>query len=96
MGPFVCQSRLARFGQGLICLLLVHAALAQDRSSTTAGPASTRTQPAGAVAESDLAVRGVVIPTGFQGGRYSAMIQIAVHGSPLPDAAWDLEGSFVS
>ncbi len=61
-----------------------------------AGPASTQPEPAREVVEADVAVRGVVIPTGFQGGRYSAMIQIAVDGSPLPDAAWDLEGSFVS
>ncbi len=96
MESFVCQRGLARLGQGLICLLLVHSALAQDRSSTTAGPASTQPEPAREVVETDVAVRGVVIPTGFQGGRYSAMIQIAVDGSPLPDAAWDLEGSFVS
>lgn len=46
--------------------------------------------------ESEVAIRGVVIPTGFTAGRYSAMIQIAVNGSPLPDAAWDLEALFTS
>ena len=96
MGSFVCQGRLARFGQGLICLLLVHSVLAQDRSSTMSGPAATQPETAREIVGTDVAVRGVVIPTGFQGGRYSAMIQIAVDGSPLPDAAWDLEGSFVS
>lgn len=87
MGPFVCHRSMVRLGQGLICFLLVHSALAQDPSSP---------EPAREVAEADVAVRGVVIPTGFQRGKYSAMIQIAVDGSPLPDATWDFEGSFVS
>ena len=95
MGPFVCTKRLAGLGQGLILVLLAHSVLAQDRSSTMTGPAS-EPEPPRQAADTDVAVRGVVIPTGFQGGRYSAMIQIAVDGSPLPDAAWDLEGSFVS
>jgi hypothetical protein len=87
---------VTRVGRGLICLLLAHSVWAQDRSTTTAGPAATQPEPVREVVEADVAVRGVVIPTGFQRGKYSAMIQIAVDGSPLPDAAWDLEGSFVS
>jgi hypothetical protein len=43
---------------------------------------------------SDIGLRGVVIPTGFQDEKYSAMIQVAVDGSPLPDATWDLTASF--
>ena len=35
-------------------------------------------------------------PTGFQGTKYSAMIQVAVPGSPLPNATWDLDASFVT
>jgi len=46
-------------------------------------------------AESEVALRGVVIPTGFQARKYLAMIQVAVDGSPLPDATWDLGVSFL-
>lgn len=45
---------------------------------------------------SDVALRGVLIPTGFQGGKYFAMIQVSVDGSPLPDTTWQLGASFVS
>ncbi len=38
----------------------------------------------------------MVIPIGFQGAKYSAMIQIAVNGSPLPDATWEFDSSFIS
>ena len=31
-----------------------------------------------------------VIPTGFEKGRYSALVQAAVAGSTLPSATWDL------
>ena len=68
------------FAVGLLCLLPL-AALAQGQPVATA---------------SDVAVRGVVIPTGYLGNKYSAMIQIAVEGSPLPDATWDLAASLTA
>jgi len=46
--------------------------------------------------ESGIAMRGVVIPTGFQAGKYSAMIQVAVDGSSVPDATWELDAIFAS
>ena len=68
----------------LFCVLPGHSAVAQDSSLTTADSGS------------GVLVRGVVIPTGFQDRKYSAMIQIAVDGSPLPGATWDLAASFGS
>ena len=68
---------------GLLCLVPCHSAIAQEPSLTTTGP------------ESHIALRGVVIPIAFQGAKYSAMIQIAVNGSPLPDATWELDASFI-
>ncbi len=62
--------------------------LASDRSPEGALDAAGSGDP-------DFPVRGVVIPTGFQGGVYSAMVQVAVDGTPLPGATWDLEASFV-
>jgi hypothetical protein len=50
-------------------------------------------QPAGGNG-SDVALSAVVIPTGFQERKFSAMIQIAVEGSPLPDTTWALGASF--
>ncbi len=46
--------------------------------------------------ESNVALRGVLIPTGFQGSQYSGMLQIAVDGSPLPNATWDLDASLAA
>jgi hypothetical protein len=43
--------------------------------------------------QSGAGVRGVVIPTGFQKDRFSALIQIVVEGSPLPGATWELEAT---
>ena len=99
MQHLVCQGSPSCGGQirghvarrlvlGLVCLLLTHSAIAQDASPPTA-----RSGEAGA---SDVALRAVIIPTGFQEKKYSAMIQIAVDGSPLPGATWDLGASFVS
>ncbi len=68
------------FAAGLLCVLPI-AVMGQDRSAPAA---------------SDVAVRGVVIPTGYLGRKYSAMIQVAVEGSPLPDATWDLQVSFTA
>ena len=58
-----------------------------------AGHFAAAQQPA---AGSAVALRVAVIPTGFEGAKYSALIQIAVDGSPLPNATWDLDASFVS
>jgi hypothetical protein len=48
------------------------------------------------VGESRSLVRGVVIPTGFREGKYAALVQIAVDGSPLSGATWDLKASLSS
>lgn len=45
---------------------------------------------------SDTHLRGIVIPTGFQEGRYTAMLQVALDGSPLSPTEWDLGASLVS
>jgi len=47
-------------------------------------------------AGSGVTLRGVMIPTGYQDGAYSAMIQVAVDGSPLPNATWNLDAALVS
>jgi hypothetical protein len=46
--------------------------------------------------EGDLEIRSVMIPTGFQDGRYSIMIQVAMDGSPLPDATWEVDAALAS
>ena len=78
---FVCDGRVAtRVVLSLLLALAGSAAVAQDSPDSGSG----------------VALRGVMIPTGFQGNKYSAMIQVAVAGSPLPDATWDLRASFSS
>jgi VWFA-related protein len=47
-------------------------------------------------ARPQLEVNGVVVPTGFVDGRYSALVQLHVPGSPLPTASWDLGLSLIS
>lgn len=44
----------------------------------------------------DAGLRGIVIPTGFQDGKYSAMVQVALDGSPLSPSEWDIGASVVS
>jgi len=44
----------------------------------------------------DWPLRGAVIPTGFEKGRYHALVQVIVPGSPLPQTEWDLGFSLVS
>ncbi len=44
----------------------------------------------------ELAVSGLIVPTGFEDGRFSALVQLAVPGSPLAGAVWDLGLSLVS
>jgi VWFA-related protein len=46
--------------------------------------------------DSEFALRVVVVPTGFEQGRYSALVQLHVAGSPLPATTWDLGMSLVS
>ena len=41
-------------------------------------------------------VQGLVIPTGFSDGKYTALVQVSVPGSPVPGARWDLGASLVS
>ena len=47
-------------------------------------------------ARPQVPVDGIVIPTGFRDGKYSALVQLQVPGSPLPAAAWDLGLSLIS
>jgi VWFA-related protein len=46
--------------------------------------------------QSDLEIRGTVIPVGFEDGAYRALVQIAVPGSPVAGARWDVGASLVS
>jgi VWFA-related protein len=47
-------------------------------------------------AQSQFPVRGVVVPTGYVDGRYSALVQLRAPGSPLPASSWDLGLSLIS
>lgn len=44
----------------------------------------------------DWPVRGAIIPTGYVDGRFHALVQATVPGSPLPQTEWDLGFSLVS
>ena len=44
----------------------------------------------------DAQVEGVVVPTGFEDGRYTALVQLTTSGSPLPESRWDIGASLVS
>lgn len=46
--------------------------------------------------QGEAALQGSVIPTGFEDGKFTALVQIAVAGSPLPGAQWDIGASVVS
>jgi VWFA-related protein len=41
-------------------------------------------------------LHGVVVPTGFEDGAFSALVQLHVPGSALPGVAWELGASLVS
>jgi len=43
-----------------------------------------------------LRVHGILIPTGFDNGKYTALVQLHVAGSPLAKAAWDLGLSLIA
>jgi len=45
--------------------------------------------------EDDLAARTEIVPTGFDDGRFSALVQLAVPGAPIQAATWDLGTSAV-
>jgi VWFA-related protein len=45
---------------------------------------------------SDTSVSGFVIPTGFEKGHYSALVQLVVPASPLPTTSWDIGLSLIS
>jgi VWFA-related protein len=47
-------------------------------------------------ANADWPLRGVIIPTGYDKGRFSSLVQVAVPGSPLAQTEWDLGLSLVS
>jgi VWFA-related protein len=44
----------------------------------------------------DLELQGVVIPTGYDKGKYTALVQIRAPALPLPRAAWEIGASLVS
>jgi VWFA-related protein len=44
----------------------------------------------------DAGIHGILIPTGFEDGEYTALVQISVDGSPLPNSSWDVGASLVS
>lgn len=46
--------------------------------------------------QNEIEIRGTVIPTGFVDGKYSALVQVKVPGSPMAGARWDLGASLVS
>jgi VWFA-related protein len=45
---------------------------------------------------SAVPVSEILIPIGYDEGRYDALVQLHVQGSPLPDATWDLGLSLIS
>ncbi|MBD3867320.1 MAG: hypothetical protein IFK94_04260 [Acidobacteria bacterium] len=51
------------------------------------------TAPAGAA---DLRISGVVVPTGYENGLFSALVQVTVPGSRVRGATWDLGASLVT
>jgi VWFA-related protein len=44
----------------------------------------------------DAAIQGMIVPTGYEKGRYTALIQVRAPGSPLSEAKWDLGASLLS
>ena len=46
--------------------------------------------------KSEAPVSGLVIPTGFEKGKYSALVQLVVPASPLPTTSWDMGLSLIS
>jgi len=47
-------------------------------------------------AAAKLPLRGVIVPTGFSKGRYSALVQVALPATSLSNAEWDVGLSLVS
>jgi VWFA-related protein len=46
--------------------------------------------------ESDSKILGTVVPTGYHDGEFSALVQLAVPGSPLAGTVWDMGLSLVA
>jgi VWFA-related protein len=46
--------------------------------------------------QSQLPVTSILIPTGFEKGKYAALVQLHVPGSPLPTTSWDMGLSLIS
>jgi hypothetical protein len=46
--------------------------------------------------EAALPLQGVVIPTGFEDGKYSALVQISAPAMPLASSRWEIGASFVA
>jgi VWFA-related protein len=65
-----------------------------ESSRLTSRLMSAYVAPGAAAAE--LPLRGVMVPTGFSKGRYSALVQVALPPTSLPNAEWDVGLSLVS
>ncbi|NIL99928.1 MAG: hypothetical protein GTN89_03010 [Acidobacteria bacterium] len=51
----------------------------------------------GIVPDTDaIKLEGVVIPTGFDDGKYTALVQIRAPSTPLPSSTWEIGASLVS
>jgi VWFA-related protein len=68
--------------------------LQSEESRVTSRLMAAFTAPGAANAEWPL--RGVIIPTGYEDGRYHSLVQVAVPGSPLAQTEWDVGFSMVS
>jgi hypothetical protein len=44
----------------------------------------------------DVQLEGIVIPTGYDDGKYTALVQIRAPSTPLPMASWEIGASLVS
>ena len=46
--------------------------------------------------ETDVPLHGALVPTGFDHGRYTALLQVQAAGLPLPGTTWDLGASLLT
>lgn len=73
--------------RGRIVIQSESAALTSRLLAAFAAPESTR---------SPVPVRPTIIPTGYENGSFTALVQVAVPGSDLPASTWDLGASVIS
>ena len=46
--------------------------------------------------ETDVPLHGALVPTGFEHGRYTALLQVQASGLPIPDTTWDIGASLLT